>query len=159
MSARRFQLHNHFQLPCIFNDLLGQFCRRNSCFLCFLLLGAERVVSIRTLSPTSLQDKHKSKGEEGGKLQKYIKVTNENAECRKEKNNSDCSQRYVSFNTRVLKLQPRRRLRPSVSQKGRHESNNYVLMQDQLTFLAYSVIFLGDEKNSTLVASLNWICS
>lgn len=83
MSARRFQLHNHFQLPCIFNDLLGQFCRRNSCFFCFLLLGAERVVSIRTLSPTSLQDKHKSKGEEGGKLQKYIKVTNENAEKKK----------------------------------------------------------------------------
>lgn len=28
-----------------------------------------------------------------------------------------------------------------------------------LTFFAYSVIFFGEEKKSTLVASLNWICS
>lgn len=31
--------------------------------------------------------------------------------------------------------------------------------ENRLTFLAYSVIFLGELKKSTRVASLNWICS
>lgn len=51
------ELHNHFKLSCIFNDLFGQFCWRNSYFLYPLLLRAERVVTIRALCPASLQEK------------------------------------------------------------------------------------------------------
>jgi len=34
-----------------------------------------------------------------------------------------------------------------------------LINEDTLTFLAYSVIFFGELKKSTRVASLNWICS
>lgn len=52
-------LHNHFQLSCVFDDLLCQLSRRDVHLFCPLLLTAKRVAAICTQSPSPLPWKHK----------------------------------------------------------------------------------------------------
>jgi len=48
------ELDNHFQLPCVLNDLLCQLCGGDGDLFRPLLLSTERVVAISTLTPPSL---------------------------------------------------------------------------------------------------------
>jgi len=48
-------LHNHFQLSCVFNDLLCQLRGGDGHFFCPLLLTGKRVIAICALSPASLK--------------------------------------------------------------------------------------------------------
>lgn len=47
-------LHNHFQLSCIFDDLLCQLGRGDGHLFCPLLLTGERVIAIWAQTPSSL---------------------------------------------------------------------------------------------------------
>lgn len=48
-------LHNHFQLSCIFDDLLCQLRRRDGHLFCPLLLTGERVIAIWAQTPSPLK--------------------------------------------------------------------------------------------------------
>ena len=48
-------LHNHFQLSCVFDDLLCQLCGGDGHLFCPLLLAAERVVAVCAQTPSPLK--------------------------------------------------------------------------------------------------------
>lgn len=48
-------LHNHFQLSCIFDDLLCQLRRGDGYLFCPLLLTGERVLAVWAQTPSSLR--------------------------------------------------------------------------------------------------------